>query len=394
MRLPESLTGVLPRQRPVLRAQLTLLYSGVFVGLVVMLLLASTVLFGTANVFFGHSVAAFHPGAAAAAAARRSAGRTFSPWPLLLALAAIAVAVLAAWWLAGRFLRPLRAMTSAAQQISATNLDRRLSLAGPDDELTQLSRTLDDLFGRLQASFDSQRQFVANASHELRTPLAGQRTLLQVALADPDADANVLRSTCEEALQLSSQQERLIDALLTLATSERGVESWEPFDLAQLTEAVVLGRHQDAQRRAVRIDATFDTAQAVGDPDLVTSLIANLLDNAIRYNVPDGTVGVSTSATPDGARLTVRNTGAIVPFSEVERLLDPFQRLGDKRVGPADGHGLGLTIVKAIITAHGADLTARAGPHGGLDIQATFRPRASAPSYVPWQGVGKKPAPR
>src|ERR1700733_13569591 len=228
MRLPEALTRLLPRQRPVLRVQLALLYSGVFVGLVVVLFLASSVVFGTANVFFGHSEVAFRPGPAGAAAARQSAaGPTFSPWPFLLALATIAVAVLAAWWLAGRFLRPLRAMTTAAQEISATNLGRRLSLDGPDDELTGLGRTLDDLFGRLQASFESQRQFVANASHELRTPLAGQRTLLQVALADPHADAQTLRSTCEEALQLSGQQARLIDALLMLATSERGVEARE-----------------------------------------------------------------------------------------------------------------------------------------------------------------------
>ncbi len=374
MRLPESLTGLLHRKRPVLRVQLALLYSGVFVGLVVILFLASSVLFGTANVFFGHSAGAFHPGAAGAAAARQSAaGPKFTPWPFLLALAAIAVAVLAAWWLAGRFLRPLREMTTAAQEISATNLDRRLSPDGPDDELAELGRTLDDLFGRLQASFESQRQFVANASHELRTPLAGQRTLLQVALADPNADAHALRSTCEEALQLSGQQDQLIDALLTLATSERGVESWEPFDLAQLTEDIVLGRQQDAQRHAVQIDATFDPAQAVGDPDLVKSLVANLLDNAIRHNVADGTVEIATTATPDGARLMVSNTGAVVPFIEVERLFQPFQRLGDQRVGPADGHGLGLTIVRAIATAHGANLTARPGPQGGLDIQVTFR---------------------
>ena len=246
IRPPESLTGLLHRQRPVLRVQLALLYSGVFVGLVVVLFLASSVLFGTANVFFGHSQMAYHPGAAAAA--RQSpAGPQFTPWPFLLALAAIAIAVLAAWWLAGRFLRPLRAMTTAAQEISATNLDRRLDLDGPDDELTKLGRTLDDLFERLQASFESQRQFVANASHELRTPLAGQRTLLQVALADPDADAPALRSTCEEALELSGQQQRLIDALLTLATSERGIESWEPFDLGALTEDIVHSRQPDAK---------------------------------------------------------------------------------------------------------------------------------------------------
>jgi signal transduction histidine kinase len=380
MRLAESLTGLLHRKRPVLRVQLALLYSGVFVGLVVILFLASSVLFGTANVFFGHSQSAFHQGRAGVAAARQSAaGPQFTPWPFLLALAAIAMGVLAAWWLAGRFLRPLRAITTTAQEISATNLDRRLGLEGPDDELTELGRTLDDLFERLQASFESQRQFVANASHELRTPLAGQRTLLQVALADPDADAPALRSTCEEALQLSGQQERLIDALLTLATSERGVESWEPFDLAQLTKDIVHARRPDAERHGVQIGATFQSAVAIGDPDLVASMVANLLDNAIRHNIVDGSIGISTSATADGARLSVSNTGADVPFADVERLFQPFQRLGDQRIGPADGHGLGLTIVKAIATAHDAILTAHPGPQGGLDIQVTFRPRATDP---------------
>ncbi|MFZ1993683.1 MAG: HAMP domain-containing sensor histidine kinase [Solirubrobacteraceae bacterium] len=393
MRLPESVTGLLHHQRPVLRVQLALLYSGVFVGLVVVLFLASSVLFGTANVFFGHSQTAFHPGAAAAAR-QSAAGPRFTPWPFLLALAAIAIGVLAAWWLAGRFLRPLRAITTAAQQISATNLDRRLSLEGPDDELTELGRTLDALFERLQASFESQRQFVANASHELRTPLAGQRTLLQVALADPDADAPALRSTCEEALQLSGQQERLIDALLTLATSERGVESWEPFDLAALTRHIVVSRRPDAQRRGVQINATLDEAHAIGDTGLVASLVANLLDNAIRHNVADGTVEISTNATPDGPRLTVSNAGAVVPFVEVDRLFKPFQRLGAQRVGPADGHGLGLTIVKAIATAHGANLTARPGPQGGLDIQVTLAPNASAPFYAPPRAGGMKPGSR
>jgi signal transduction histidine kinase len=377
MRLPESLTGLLHRQRPVLRVQLALLYSGVFVGLVVLLFLASSVLFGTANVFFGHSQMAYHPGQAAAAATRQSsAGPQFAPWPFLIALAAIAVALLAAWWLAGRFLRPLRAMTTTAQEISASDLGRRLSLEGPDDELTELGRTLDNLFGRLQTSFESQRQFIANASHELRTPLAGQRTLLQVALADPDADAQALRSTCEEALQLSGQQERLIDALLTLATSERGVESWAPFDLAQLTENIVYSRRPDAERRGIQIDASFDKAQAVGDASLVESMVANLLDNAIRHNIANGAVEISTTATADGAHLSVSNTGADVPFTDVERMLQPFQRLGDQRVGPPDGHGLGLAIVKAIATAHGANLTARPGPQGGLNIQVTFRPKA------------------
>jgi signal transduction histidine kinase len=377
MRLPESLTGLLHRRRPVLRVQLALLYSGVFVGLVVILFLASSLLFGTANVFFGHSQVAFHRGPAAAAAARQSAaGHQFTPWPFLLALAAIAVAVLAAWWLAGRFLRPLRAMTTTAQEISATNLGRRLGLDGPDDELTELGRTLDELFGRLQGSFESQRQFVANASHELRTPLAGQQTLLQVALADPDADAQALRLTCEKALQLSGQQARLIDSLLTLATSERGVESWEPFDLAELTEDIVHSRRRDAERHGVQIDATFDEAHAIGDASLVESLVANLLDNAVRHNVTGGAVEISTRTTAAGTRLSVSNTGAIVPSGDVERLFGPFQRLGDQRVGPTTGHGLGLAIVQAIATAHGAILTARPRPQGGLEVQVIFRAHA------------------
>ena len=371
MRLTESLAGLVSRKRPVLRVQLALLYSGVFVGLVVVLFLASSVLFGTANVFFGHSQMAYHPGASSTG---QGAGtRQFSPGPFLIALAAIAVAVLAAWWLAGRFLRPLRAMTTAAQEISATNLDRRLSLDGPDDELTELGRTLDDLFGRLQASFESQRQFVSNASHELRTPLAGQRTLLQVALADPDADAQTLRLTCEEALQLSGHQQRLIDALLTLATSERGVESWEPFDLAALTKEVVNSRQHEAKRHAVQIEATLDEAHAVGDASLVDSLVANLLDNAIGHNVADGVVEISTRATPAGARLWVGNTGPVIPAVDLERLFKPFQRLGGQRVGPPDGHGLGLAIVQAVATAHGATLVARPQQRGGLEIEVTFR---------------------
>ena len=377
MQLTESVLGLLHRQRPVLRVQLALLYSGVFIGLVVVLFAASSVLFGTANVFFGHSQMAYQPGAAAAAAAARqsSAGPTFRPGPFLIALALIVLAVLAAWWLAGRFLRPLRAMTTTAREISATNLSGRLSIDGPDDELTELGRTLDDLFGRLQSSFESQRQFVANASHELRTPLAGQRTLLQVALADPDADVHALRLTCEEALQLSGQQEQLIDALLTLATSERGVERWDRVDLARLVEDVVLSRRHDADRLGVRVDATLDEATALGDASLIESLVANLLDNAIRHNVVSGVVEISTVTTDGGgAALSIGNTGPVIPAADVERLFGPFQRLGVRRVRQADGHGLGLglAIVQAIATAHGAALTARSRAEGGLEVSVSF----------------------
>jgi signal transduction histidine kinase len=370
MGVGDSVKRLLQARRPVLRVQLALLYSGVFIGLVVVLFAASSVLFGTSNVFFGHSQSAYHVGAAPA---HPSPGPTFSPWPLLVALALVAVGVFAAWWLAGRFLRPLRTMTATAREISATNLNRRLSLAGPEDEITELGQTLDDLFARLQASFDSQRQFVANASHELRTPLAGQRTLLQVALADPGADAPALRDACEEALQLSGQQEQLIDALLALATSERGVERWESFDLAQLSRDAAQKRRQDAQRRGIEIDAQLEPAVASGDASLVESLITNLLENAIRHNLTGGSVQISTKTTPGGPRLRVANTGAEVPPADLGRLFQPFQRHGPARVGPADGHGLGLAIVQAIADAHGASLTARARPQGGLEVEVTFR---------------------
>jgi signal transduction histidine kinase len=371
MRARERVSALLQARRPVLRVQLALLYTAVFVGLVVVLLLASSVLFGTRNVLFAHSQLAYHGGSRTAA--QGSVTHSFQAGPFLIVLAAVALAVLAAWWLAGRFLRPLRAMTSAAQEISATNLGRRLNLEGPDDELTDLGRTLDHLFGRLQTSFDSQRQFVANASHELRTPLAGQRTLLQVALADPHADTKALRATCEEALELSVQQERLIDGLLTLATSERGIERWEHFDLGTLAQAVVDARRQEAERRGIRIESSFEPAAAVGDVSLVESLVTNLVENAIRHNVNGGLVEVGTDVTAGGARLSVRNTGPAVPSVGLEQLFEPFQRLGGQRLRPSDGHGLGLAIVQAVATAHQATLVARPCTEGGLDVNVTFR---------------------
>lgn len=372
MRLPESVARLSRRRRPVLRVQLALLYSGVFVGLVVILFLASSVLFGTANVFFGHSQQAFRPGLAASSV-HGAGSRQFEAGPFVIALLTIAAALGVAWWLAGRFLRPLREMTLAAQEISVTNLDRRLVLNGPEDELTGLGRTLNDLLGRLQSSFAAQRQFVANASHELRTPLAGQRTLLQVALADPDADVAALRSVCEEALRLGDQQARLVEALLTLAVSERGVERWESFDLQALTETVLQARHGEIQRRGVRITATLDPARTTGDEPLVESLVGNLVDNAIRYNVAGGLVQITTSSTTDGVQLSISNTGPDVPEADIPRLFAPFQRSGPSRVDQSDGHGLGLAVVQAIATAHGAALIARPHQGGGLDVQVTFK---------------------
>jgi signal transduction histidine kinase len=350
-------------ERPTFRVQLTLLYSGLFLGILAAVLLATNVLFVRSE---QRAPAGIH-------AAPGAATHAFNLGPALIGLAAAAIALLGAWWLAGRFLRPLRAITITAQEISATNLNRRLALTGPKDELSELGSTLNDLFARLETSFESQRHFVANASHELRTPLAGQRTLLQVALADPHADTQALRSACEEALALSSQQERLINALLTLATSERGIETWQQFDLAELTQTVVTGRQHDADSNDIQIRPSLAAAPAAGDPQLVELLIANLIDNALDHNHPGGRVEISTATSQGRAILTITNTGPVIPAEDVARLLQPFQRLGNERVGINHGHGLGLAIVTAIATAHTARLSARPRTEGGLSIEVSFQ---------------------
>ncbi|MBR7836062.1 HAMP domain-containing histidine kinase [Actinospica durhamensis] len=357
-------------RRPVLRVQLTLIYSSLFLGLLAAVLIATTIQFGSSSAAAGNGNPA-NPGTTPVPPTHQ-----FAFGAAVIVVIAGILALAGAWWLAGRFLRPLRAIADTAQEISATNLHRRLDLRGPDDELTNLGATLDGLFARLETSFEAQRRFVANASHELRTPLAGQRTLLQVALADPDADTASLRAACEEALQVGDQQERLIDALLTLASSERGIERWERFDLARIAGDVLAARRHEAVRRAIRVSADLAPAPVLGDPRLAESLTANLVDNALRHNDPNGTIEISTAPMDNGeARLTVHNTGPLVPPQEIDRLLQPFQRIGSERQRRhTEGHGLGLAIVRAIAQAHGATLTVRSAPEGGLHVEVTFHP--------------------
>jgi signal transduction histidine kinase len=358
------------RLRPTLRTQLTLLYGGLLAALGGGLLFLLVPLQGSASVQAG-------PHAAAIAAALNTAERNKEIIGAIALPVVVLLAVAGGWLIAGRLLRPLRTITATARDISASNLSRRLALGRRDDEFAELGETLDDLFGRLEAAFASQRHFVANASHELRTPLAAERALLQVALADPGATAATLRSTCEEALALGDRQERLIAALLTLASGEGGVEEWEPFDLTEITGHVVAARLQDAGQRGIEVSTALSAAAATGDPRLVESLVTNLVDNAIRYNVTGGRVAISTVRIAGKAVLRISNTGAQIPPDQVERLFEPFQRLGGVRTRSGDGYGLGLSIVRAIASAHGATLTSRAQPEGGLDIEVSFPNQAS-----------------
>ncbi len=290
-----------------------------------------------------------------------------------IALAIVAVlAVLAGWFVAGRMLRPIRTITRTARRISSTSLHERLALDGPQDELKELGDTLDDLFGRLDAAFEAQRQFVANASHELRAPLTRQRALIQVALADPDANSTSLRAAHERVLASEQHLEQMIDGLLALTRGEAGLERREQLDLATLASKALVARESEAAGRELDVRATLAPAPTAGDPRLLERLIANLIDNAIHHNIREGHVEITTGSRQEHAFLMVTNSGPTIPDEEVPRLLQPFQRLHGTRTTHGSGNGLGLAIVNAIATAHRATLTAQPLPDGGLTVEVTF----------------------
>jgi signal transduction histidine kinase len=295
---------------------------------------------------------------------------------LLFSLFALAIMVAASmalgWVIAGRVLRPLQVITAAARELSASTLHERLALGGPNDELRELGDTFDELLARLEASFEAQRQFVANASHELRTPLTLERAILEVTLADPDAGVASLRAACERVLAIGEQQEHTIDSLLTLARSERGLERREPVLLDAIAGEVLDERHEAIARRGPRLERKLDRAPTTGDKRLIERLIANLLDNAIHHNSPDGWVAVATELQDGDAVLTVSNSGPVISSDQIASLVRPFQRIGSDRTSHDGGHGLGLSIVDAIATAHGARLAVHAQPAGGLRVEVRF----------------------
>jgi signal transduction histidine kinase len=362
------------------RARLALLYSARFlalgVGLLIMLVLLAEA--AAPTVHATQSVAApgvpqllLHPNVIQL---QRNAdiSRLVLIAVILVVLTALA-AVPLGWFASGRMLRPLRDITARARTISAGNLHERLALSGVRDEFTELGETLDELLARLEASFDAQRRFVANASHELRTPLTLERTLLQVALADPNATAATLRAACEELLSNGRDQERLIEALLTLARSERGLERRERTDVGAIAARVLerplpeIGEHQ------LELVADLEPAMTEGDPALIERLITNLLENALRHNLDGGRVEISTRQQGDRALLVVENSGQMIAFEEIETMFEPFRRLGPARTGPESGqHGLGLSIVRAVAEAHHAEVDARPRSGGGLTITVAF----------------------
>ncbi len=292
-----------------------------------------------------------------------------------IALAVVAVAsVWVAWLVAGRVLSPLRSITSAARDISATSLDRRLALDGPDDELKELGDTFDGLLERLEASFSAQRQFVANASHELRTPLARLKTLTQVALSDPSADVASLRATHERVLASEQQLEQLIEALLALAEGEQTSSRRTQVDLGIVAARALDGHAGALEGSGLRVQAALESNVVTGDARLLERLVDNLVDNAIRHNEQRGWIEISTG----GGVLSVANGGRAISAAELELIRQPFGRGAGERPGSADGHGLGLSIVQAIAAAHGAVISVSAPGDGGLRVELRFA--AGSPS--------------
>ncbi|RPK62471.1 Sensor protein CzcS precursor [Streptomyces sp. ADI96-02] len=285
-----------------------------------------------------------------------AAGRQLLLWSLAALFVMTACAVGVGWWIAGRVLRPVHAMTAKARMLSERTLHQRIASHGPDDELKELGETLDALLARLEKAFDSQRRFIANASHELRTPLATQRAAIQVGLDDPSPEG--LARTRQTLLDSNRRSERLIEGLLVLARSERGLASDEREEV-RFDEVV---REETARYPAARVAVA--ACPVSGNRLLLARLVANLLDNAVTYNVPGGSVDVSLDRTGTTGTLVVRNTGPAVSEAEVAGFFEPFRR-GDGRDRMGAGSGLGLSIVRSVAAAHGGTVTAAPGPGGG-----------------------------
>jgi signal transduction histidine kinase len=287
-----------------------------------------------------------------------------------IALGLVGVAAVGLGWLmAGRALRPVHQVTETARLVARSHvLTERIGYEGPRDDIKELADTFDYMLARLARAFEGQRRFVANASHELRTPLAINRTLVEVAVRRNDATPDVKRLG-DSLLLVNARHERLIDGLLTLASSEQELTERTPVDLAEVGTHVLDVAGPEAARKEIKLESDLRPAPTEGDPVLVERLVQNLVENAIRHNTRGGWLRLETRTDGDRAELTVTNTGPSVPSYEVETIFQPFRRLRAERVGSGRGAGLGLSIVRAVATAHGG--TVRAAPRDGGGLALT-----------------------
>jgi signal transduction histidine kinase len=303
----------------------------------------------------------------------------------LVALAIMTVLTFGlAWLVAGRMLRPLHAITSTARRLSESTLHERIALKGPRDELRELADTFDGMLGRLHASFTAQKEFVANASHELRTPLTIIRTEIDVALDDPKISKKELREMGVAVTEAVDRSESLIDGLLVLAGANRS-PNLVALDLADIVHGEVGRVSGEADARGLRLELDLQSAPVRGERSLLERMVGNLLENAIRHNAPDGWFSVKTRQADDWAMLEVANGGQVVPPKEVERLFDRFYRPDRSRSRKTGGFGLGLSIVKSVVTAHEGTVELVAPEEGGLRVTVSL-PARPAPASAPASG--------
>jgi signal transduction histidine kinase len=278
----------------------------------------------------------------------------------LAAMALLSAAL--GWFVSGRVLRPVSEITATARKVSRESLHERIALEGPDDELKQLADTFDSMLARLEAAFERESAFVRNASHELRTPLSVIRTEADVSLSEEANDPEALRRSLEAVREASERSERLIDALLTLARADRGDHPRTQLDLGEIVRQLTDETNLDG----LQLDLDLRPAQVVGDRELLRTMAANLIDNAVRHNSPDGWMEIRTECTDEQARLEISNSGPITSHEDAVRLREPFRRLRPARTG--DGLGLGLSIAESVVQAHGGQLLIDPLERGGLRV--------------------------
>jgi signal transduction histidine kinase len=374
--------GELPASRTTLRWRLTLVYGAVAAAVGLLLLLLSLLLVDRAvregSLPPDTPIRISQPGldlittlGAVQEQLRRDALGSLLRQGLLSLVVLGALGVAMSYYLAGRVLQPLQDITAAAQRLSAERLDARIDLPGPQDELKQLADTFDEMLARLEAAFEAQRRFVADASHELRTPLAVMRTEIDVALADPDAGVPDLRAAAEVVRDASIRADRLVDSLLLLARSDRlrvdGLPVTERVELSVVVRSALDAVATEVVERDLQVETSYGPAAVLGDRGLLERLAGNLVENAVRHNVTGGWLRVDTGVVEGRARLEVASSGPVVPADEVAHLFEPFRRHGTARTARR-GAGLGLAIVRAVAQVHGGTAVAAARPDGGLTV--------------------------
>jgi len=304
-------------------------------------------------------------------------------WGIALSVTAV-LSIALGWFVGGRVLRPVRAMTAATRRISEQNLHERLAVTGPDDELKRLADTIDDLLARLEGAFDAQRRFVANASHELRTPLTMMRTAVDVAACTPEPPAPGVRVLAGRIRLGLDRADRLVESFLILARAQHGSSMRRSIVELDRLAAAILAEHAAAiSGMHVTVGLDQRDAPVHGSEALLTHLAGNLIDNAIRHNQPGGWIHVTTGTEARSVRLVVENSGTVLDQARVRELTQPFRRLAPDRTGAGDtGVGLGLSIVAAIVAAHDGTLDLDARPGGGLRVTVTL-PRAAQAALTP-----------